>query len=360
MQNNVILFTKKKRNKMNKKSYNPVYKSLADKLCDKIAAEKLADGDFFCTIKDISCQYNIAVLTARRAVNVLLNNGIIECKSACGIFVKSTAALETLRARKNFILIINDHSDGSIMASYWAMRLCSILQVLSNSGFSVKITNSAEITEKDLFSMQELLSGIIISASRAKKYQNFFDSKSAPPVIFTRKPEFDFKSEKISFPIYDDKKLFYSCCEYFIRNNKKKIIIANFNDSYFPQQYIADFKDKLNFSEVRTDLLPSVEAGINIAQNIKLDKESAIWAQDDFTAIGIYNFFLANNCDLFADKALLATAGPTVSMTEQLKLPVIGFCPWQSGKLIAENLINIINGQTPQKFIISPSNNKNV
>ena len=92
-------------------------------------AEKLADGDFFCTIKDISCQYNVAMLTARRAVEVLLNNGIVECKSACGIFVKSTASLETLRARKNFILIINDHSDGSVMASYWAMRLCSILQV---------------------------------------------------------------------------------------------------------------------------------------------------------------------------------------------------------------------------------------
>ena len=114
---------------MKKKSYKPVYKSLVEKLCDKIAAEKLADGDFFCTIKDISCQYNVAMLTARHAVEVLLNNGIVECKSACGIFVKSTASLETLRARKNFILIINDHSDGSVMASYWAMRLCSILQV---------------------------------------------------------------------------------------------------------------------------------------------------------------------------------------------------------------------------------------
>lgn len=344
---------------MDNKIKMPVYKLLADKLCDRIAALNLEDGDFFTTIKDISSQYNVAVLTARRAVEVLQKNGIIICKAACGIFVKSTAALAAVRARKNFILIIDDHSDGSRMVSYWAMRLCSILEVFSNAGFSVKISNSNEISENDLFYMKELLSGIVISSSRANKYINFFNDKSAPPTAFTRRPPDDCKGEKYSFPLYDDSELIRMGYDYFLRNGKKKVIIIDFANSYLPKEYKNICKN-LNISEIKYDFTPSVEAGKLIGESLNIDNETGLWVQDDFTALGIYNYFLGRGRDLFAEKALLASAGPTVGITEQIGLPVIGYCPRESGKAIATGLINIILEQKTFPLIISPKANKNI
>lgn len=345
---------------MQKKTHKPLYKSLAEKLCDRIAAEKLAEGDFFSTIKEISNQYNVAILTVRRAIEVLQNQGVIFCKPACGIFIKSIAALDTLRARKNFILIIDDHSDNSVMTSYSAMRLCSILEILSDAGYSVKVANSDEITEKDLFSMKELISGIIISSSRAKKYPAFFNDKSAPPVAFTRRPKTDFKAPSISYPSYDNEKLFQMGCDYFNTHGKKKIVIINFDYADIKMEHIKAHQGLPLISDFFPDSLPSVTLGQTLAPTLDIDSETGILVQDDFTALGIYNFYLARGRDLFKEKALLAAAGPTVRMTEQLGLPVIGFCPRECGRAIANALINTINKESHTSPVITPKANKNV
>lgn len=345
---------------MKKKNNTPVYKSLADKLCEQIAEKKLSDGDFFSTIKDISKQYNVAVLTVRRAVEVLQNNGIIFCKSACGIFVKSTVALDTVRARKNFILVIDDHTSGAIMASYWAMRLCSILEFFSDTGFSVKISNSSEINEKDLFSMQHLISGMIISSSKANKYAAFINDKSSPPITFTRQPSIKFTSTKLSYPLYDNKKVFQMGRDYFVRNKKKNLIIINFNNSGFSSPPADIFGGHISVREIKSDTIPSVQAGLDIAATLQFDNETGIWLHDDFTALGVYNYFLSRGRNLFAENALLATAGPTVGMTEELGLPVIGFCPWESGKAIANCLLTTINKKKLPYPVITPSSNKNI
>lgn len=345
---------------MKKTAYTPLYKILADKLCDKIAAENLADGDFFCTIKDISTQYDVAVLTVRRAIEVLQNNRIVESKPACGIFIKSIAALDTLRARKNFILIIDDHSVDSFMTSYSAMRLCSILEILSDAGYSVKVANSDEITEKDLFSMKELLSGIIISSSRAKRYPAFFNDKSAPPIAFTRRPKTDFKAPSISYPAYDNEKLFQMGCDYFNKHGKKKIIIINFDYADIKIEHIKAHQGLPVISEFSPGELPSVALGQTLAPTLDIDRETGILVQDDFTALGIYNFYLAQGRDLFKEKALLAAAGPTVRLTEQLGLPVIGFCPRECGRAIANALIYTINKDKRTAPVIIPKANKNV
>lgn len=340
---------------------NPVYKSLADKLCEQIAALNLSDGDFFSTIKDISSRHNVAVLTARRAVNVLQKNGIVSCKAACGIFVKSTAALDALRARRNFILIIDDHSDGSRMVSYWAMRLCAILEVFSDAGFSVKISNSNELSENDLFSMKNLLSGIVISSSRANKYMNFFNDKSAPPTVFTRRPPDDCRAAKYSFPVYDYEKLIRMGYDYFVNKGKKKVIIIDFENSYLPEKTICNSCSNLSVTEIKSALTPSVEAGKLISNSLDIDNETGLWVQDDFTALGIYHSFLAKGRDLFSENALLSTAGPTVGMTEQIGLPVIGYCPRESGKAIASGLVNTIRKQkSAAPAVISPKANKNI
>lgn len=345
---------------MKKNAHTPLYKTLADKLCDKIAAENLADGDFFCTIKDISTQYDVAVLTVRRAIEVLQNNRIVESKPACGIFIKSIAALDTLRARKNFILIINDHSDGSVMTSYWAMRLCSILQTLSDAGFSIKVASSSEIKADDLLSMKHLLSGVIISASRANLYTDFILDKSSPPVILTRQPSADYDSGNLFFPQYDTDELFDIGCRFFMKHKKKKVVIVNFDSSGFKMPSDIDGKYDLIFDEIFFDGFPAVQCGTKIAADIRIDDETALWVQDDFTALGIHTYFLSKGIDLTVKNALLVTAGPSVGMTEQMKLPVIGFCPWESGKCLAQYLTDIISGKNPKQPLIAPICNSNV
>ncbi len=89
----------------NSKSFKPMYRVLADKIGTDIIVRKLKNGDFFCTLKDLCEQYGVSIITVRKAVSLLENNGILSCKSASGIYVANRSTLDTLSTFNRVVLI---------------------------------------------------------------------------------------------------------------------------------------------------------------------------------------------------------------------------------------------------------------
>ena len=68
-------------------TFRPLYKKLVDKIELDIIRRNLKTGDFFCVLKDLCDQYKVSIITVRKAVSILENNGILSCKSASGIYI---------------------------------------------------------------------------------------------------------------------------------------------------------------------------------------------------------------------------------------------------------------------------------
>lgn len=98
----------------NSKSFKPMYRILADKIGTDIIVRKLKNGDFFCTLKDLCEQYGVSIITVRKAVSLLENNGILSCKSASGIYVANRDTLDTLSTFNRVILIPHFHFHSQI------------------------------------------------------------------------------------------------------------------------------------------------------------------------------------------------------------------------------------------------------
>ena len=60
------------------------------------------------------------------------------------------------------------------------------------------------------------------------------------------------------------------------------------------------------------------------------------WITDDFISLGFYQAFLRHGIDLIAEKRILSFGSPSGQVTQEMRMPVIGFCPMEIGRLSAE------------------------
>ena len=69
----------------------PVYERLANRLRDEILASKAAPGSFIGTEVELSKRHMLARMTVRRAVQSLVDEGLLERRAGRGVFVRSSA-----------------------------------------------------------------------------------------------------------------------------------------------------------------------------------------------------------------------------------------------------------------------------
>ena len=51
-------------------TFRPLYKTLVDKIELDIIRRNLKTGDFFCVLKDLCDQYQVSIITVRKAVSI--------------------------------------------------------------------------------------------------------------------------------------------------------------------------------------------------------------------------------------------------------------------------------------------------
>ena len=90
--------------------------------------------------------------------------------------------------------------------------------------------------------------------------------------------------------------------------------------------------------------------------------ESAIWITDDLVSIGFCQAFFKHGIDLIAENRILSYGSPSGQVTQEMRMPVIGFCPMEIGRLAAEAfsafLVSKAN-HTPScaELVIPPASN---
>lgn len=115
-------------------TFRPLYKTLVDKIELDIIRRNLKTGDFFCVLKDLCDQYQVSIITVRKAVSILEHNGILSCKSASGIYIANRELLNTLNTFERIILIPHHHYIERPNL-FFELRLSALLQTLPQKGY---------------------------------------------------------------------------------------------------------------------------------------------------------------------------------------------------------------------------------
>ncbi len=93
---------------IDRSSYEPAYAQLANILRQSIAAGILRSGDQLPSEAQLCERYGVSPMTVRRAINALVDQGIVVAEQGRGTFVKPIAMSEATFGLKNLQDLLND------------------------------------------------------------------------------------------------------------------------------------------------------------------------------------------------------------------------------------------------------------
>lgn len=345
----------------NSKSFKPMYRVLADKIGTDIIVRKLKNGDFFCTLKDLCEQYGVSIITVRKAVSLLENNGILSCKSASGIYIANCSTLDTLSTFNRVVLIPHFHFPSQINV-FFELRLSAILQTLASRGYLGHPLFREEMTSAHLHVFGDRVCGIMGGNSMAKELSS---ANNPAPLMLVNAPPEILPNRKLCVSRYDFRKLIELSREFIERKNPPKTIRIVTEPSFhapdmeaeiFPGMRQIDIK---NFSHVHT----AIDTGRNLATELfeEIENGTFFWITDDYVALGFCEVCLKHGLDMNARGQILVNASPSLPVMEALRFPVIGFCPVQIGIASTSYFCDFLETprekRTLKELLIQPSAN---
>ncbi len=343
-------------------AFKPLYKILSDKIGEEIIRLNLQSGDFYCTLKDLCSSHSLSIITARKAVTLLEEKGILTCKSSSGIYVANRESLNTLNAFSRLILIPHHHRREKIN-SFFELRLSSMLQTFAGRGYMALPIYREELNREKLELMSGKVRGIVggntLSAELAAM-------KNTAPLLLINPPAELEPSPNICTVRYNRGELLRLSAEY-IRRRGAKSVLQILTD---PAMEVPE-ENRKDFPPLRQIAVPpvdheetAVETGRRLAAELAGQAhESFFWITDDFVAMGFCEELLRHGIDPLRERRILANASPSMALTEELGLPVIGFCPMKIGHEAAGYFCDYLSASQKERstvpLFIDPAPNAN-
>lgn len=83
---------------------DPIYRQLYDRLVELILDGVLKDGDALPSIREISSQHRINHITVAKAVQLLVDDGLVDKRRGMGMYVRDGAAAQLTNIEKQKFL----------------------------------------------------------------------------------------------------------------------------------------------------------------------------------------------------------------------------------------------------------------
>ena len=341
-------------------TFKPLYKKLVEMIELDIIRRNLKTGDFFCVLKDLCDQYKVSIITVRKAVSILENNGILSCKSASGIYIANRELLNTLNTFERIILIPHHHYKQQPNL-FFELRLSSLLQTLAQKGYVGLPIYREDLNPERINQLGQRVLGIIGGNSMA---QELLPRNAASPGLMLINPPQDIApSPQVCLCQYDFREQFRKSYEFAMRRNMPRIIRLVTDSAY----HIADLESQTSFLQFdlpKPDLTePAIETGRRMANELfRESSDCFFWITDDFVALGIHEFFLERGVNLIAEQRILVNASPSFPLIEAMGLPVIGFGPTKIGHDAASFFCDFLDASPESRpsapLLISPEANR--
>lgn len=209
---------------MNKKT--PKYVQLAESLKERIFEEEFEKGDQFYTENSLSQMYSVSRQTVRRAINLLVNEKILESRQGSGTYIDTLP--HTQKPSTKTIGVIITYFDEYIFPSI----INGIESVISSNGYNMQLASTRNDVENEARALRSMIDAgvdaFIIEPTKSalpngNKYLYDEISNKNIPLIFLNSyyPGMDFP-----YIALDDIKAGYLATQYLIENGHEKIALC--------------------------------------------------------------------------------------------------------------------------------------
>ena len=341
-------------------TFKPLYKKLVEKIELDIIRRNLKTGDFFCILKDLCDQYKVSIITVRKAVSILENNGILSCKSASGIYIANRELLNTLNTFERIILIPHHHYIEHPNL-FFELRLSALLQTLPQKGYVGLPIYRKDLNPERINLLGQRVVGVIGGNSMAKELLP--RSSASPKLMLINPPQEIAPSHQVCLCQYDFREQFRKSYEFALRRNMPQIVRLVTDSSY----HIPDLEAQaslLQFDLPKLDHTePAIQTGRRMANELLTKaSDSFFWITDDFVALGFHEVFLERGINLIAEQRILVNASPSFPIIEAMGLPVIGFGATKIGHDAASFFCDFLDAlpeaRSSVPLLISPEANR--
>ena len=331
-------------------NFIPMYRELVERLGNDILNGEYRDGDFFCTMKEVCSRYKVSITTARKAISCMVESQILICKSSRGIYIRSTLPLKAARLLSNTILICEGHSGYS---SYFSLRLGAMLREFSAAGYTTQIVRDDSLTHEMLEMVANSMSAVVFNTLAAKRFDRFVRSAHRCPILLEHFMQ-EFENVANLIMVKEDfQNEIRQTIDFF---SGKKQIVAVISDR---QSYIQRYQDAFRNADWKLEEL-EIDASSMAAGRAAVDRlaqypsGTGFWVQEDHSALGIWDGFMARGRDLRTEHAILASANPRFDYTMEIGLPIIGSDPICLGSRAARELCKFLKTGAGNRLVDIP------
>ncbi len=340
------------------KNPKPFYLQIIDDIKTKISSGRLKIGDKIGSQQELSREYDVSLITIKKAIAELINQGVLFARVGKGTYVANKPSSIDLSIHKTIGLVLSD-----LKNPFFSLIINSTEARASELGYNILLSNSSDHPDKEDTAIRHFLSigvaGLII-ASLTHLY------RASPTIRELKNADFPF----IMISYVDDKDIYYvgtdheqgafMATEHLLKSGYQNVGYisgkeGNLLGELREKGYLRAMK-KYNKEINRNFIFRSpqrgkdYDSGYNIGEKYCKSKirPDAIFAYKDLAALGFEQAVIDNGLNVPDDVAIVGF--DNIERTEYAPVPLttISQPTDKIGKLATELLIQKIHGNEIQ------------
>ncbi|NOY77263.1 MAG: GntR family transcriptional regulator [Calditrichaeota bacterium] len=141
----------------------PLYQQIANDIADKINRKKLKAGSKLGTQRELAQEYNVSLITIKKAISDLVQKGLLFARAGKGTFVAEKHDFADFSKHRIIGLVLRDLS-----SPFFSKIVQGVEKAASENGYNLLLSSSSNMKEKEENQIQHFLdlnvSGLVIAS----------------------------------------------------------------------------------------------------------------------------------------------------------------------------------------------------
>ncbi|MFQ5604823.1 MAG: GntR family transcriptional regulator [bacterium] len=343
---------------------SPLYRQVANAIKKRIANGELTVGDPIGSQQELAQKYTVSLITIKKAMADLINEGVLFSRVGKGTFVAAKATAPKISMQASIGLVFRD-----LKSPFFSLLIPSIEKVLSEQGYNILLSTSSNQIDKEEYQINHYrnlqVNGLIIASmtqvQQATAVIRKLQEERFPYVVISY-----IEDEDINYVGSDHEFGAYLATEHLIKLGYEKIGYINGEvgnhlgelrkKGYLRalQQYGKVYREDFVYRLSDRGGWREYHSGYEIGKHfVELsERPDAMFVYNDLSALGFQKAILERDLKIPQDVALIGFDNIKRGRIAQVPLTTIQQPTEQIGELAAQTLIERINGGSPPRRII--------
>jgi DNA-binding LacI/PurR family transcriptional regulator len=349
------------------KKRTPLHRQIADNIRSEISSGIFKGDDQVGSHQELARKYGVSLITIKRALSDLINEGLLYSQVGKGTFVQKKPPVRSLPGTKSIGLVL-----GDLKSPFFSRIVDSVEEFASFKGYNLLVSNSAQQLEREESLIRHYheigVSGIILASMTheytASHFLRKLNNENYPCIVVSY-----IKDPDIYFVGTDHEQGGYIATRHliegghreigYVSGEKGNVVGALRKKGYLKALHDAGFpvREKYEFNLRQRGEWHDYNSGYEVGEEFAslTDRPTALFIYNDLAALGFEQAVLDSGLSVPDDVAIVGFDGIERGQYAPVPLTTIQQPFDKIGSLAVENLIKRIEGQPVNiKTVLEP------